>query len=73
MAEPTSRLHGPSTSGLGGGAHQRSRPAGTHCAGEHDAAAEQRAAIDQAVAGDEFERRGFSTGIAILVAHGISP
>jgi len=55
---------------LGGGAGERPRGAGTHGAGEHDAASEQHAAIEQAIAGNRLWRRNFAT---LANGHGSSP
>ena len=40
-------------------------PAGAHGARERDAAPEQRAAMDQAIAGDDFERGGVPSALRI--------
>src|SRR6516165_9375620 len=55
---------------LGGGAGERPRGAGTHGACEHDAAPEQHAAIEQAIAGNRLWRRNLAT---LANGHGSSP
>ena len=60
MVAPGSRLHGASVNGavrrrLGGGAGQRAERCGADRAGKDDPAPEQRATIQQAVAGNGFD------------------
>ena len=65
MAVPISRLHGSTANGSARRAGERGRHPGAHRAAKH-AAAEQRTAIEQAVAGNKW-RRIAATTIAMLI------
>jgi len=56
---------------LGGSAGERRADAGRHGARNHDAASEQRPAVEQAIAGHGLQRRRLVATLAN--AHGSSP